>query len=566
MTKRDERRGATDVPAPPVGRREFLHSAAALSAAFAVGSRFSAVSGRAPSILTGLGRRLPERSAAELGLIEITIDQLQEGMRSGRFTARSVTEAYLGRIADLDRAGPKLRAVIETNPDALRIADQMDAERKARGPRGPLHGVPVLIKDAMDTADRMRSTAGSLALANSFAPRDAFIVQRLRAAGAVILGKTNLSEWSNFRSTHSAAGWSARGGLTRNPYVLDRSACGSSSGSGAAIAANLGAIGIGTETDGSIVCPASANGLVAVKPTVGLWSRTGLIPVSYSQDTAGPMCRTVRDAAILLGALAGVDPADAATSGAAPHAQTDFTATLDRDGLRGVRLGLLRQSLPDESPLLHVMDQSIAALRAAGAVVIDPIDAGAVEDIDLPELQVLLYEFKASIKEYLAARGPGERNKSLADLIRFNVDHRDVEMKFFGQEWFEMAEQTTGLSSSEYLTALADCRRLSRAEGLDRILQKHQVDAIVSLTSGPAWSSDVLDGDHNTIGSSSLAAVSGYPSVTVPAGFVYGLPVGVSFIGGAWSEQKLLRYAYAFERATKVRQAPRFLPTINLDG
>jgi amidase len=493
-------------------------------------------------------------------LDEATIDQLQDAMKSGRYTAASLTMEYMARVGAVDRSGPRVNSVIELNPDALAIADRLDAERKAKGPRGRLHGIPVLIKDNIDTADRMRTSAGSLALGESIPARDAFIVQRLREAGAVLLGKTNLSEWANFRSTRSTSGWSGRGGLTRNPYALDRNACGSSSGTGAAIAANFAAIGIGTETDGSIVCPSNANGLVGFKPTVGLWSRSGIVPISHSQDTAGPMCRTVRDAAILLGALAGADARDAATAGRS-KADVDYTRALDAKGLNGARIGVLRKMVGGDSRVARVFDDAILAMRSAGATIVDPVDIPNASRLDDPELDVLLYEFKADLNAYLATLGPEAPQKTLADVIRYNVANRDREMPYFNQELFERAQAKGPLTTPAYRTALATCRRLSRSEGIDLAVKSHKLDALVAPTGGPAWLTDLVNGDHFTGGSSTLAAVAGYPTVTVPAGFIFGLPVGLSFIGSAWSEARLLRVAYAFEQQTHSRRPPKFLPT-----
>lgn len=498
-------------------------------------------------------------------LEEASIDELQRWMTEGRYTSRQLVTLYLDRIAALDRTGPKLRSIIEVNPDALEIADSLDAERQARGPRGPLHGVPVVLKDVFDTADRMRTTAGSLALADSFAPRDAFIVERLRAAGAVILAKTNLSEWSNARSTHATSGWSARGGLTRNPYALDRSACGSSSGPGVAISANFAAVAVGCETHGSISCPASANAIVGLKPTVGLLSRAGVIPISYAQDTPGPMARTVRDAAILLGVLAGVDGRDLATEASRGHAHADYTGFLDRNGLRGARIGVLRRAHDHGPPMDRLVDEAVEAMRVAGAVVIDPIEVPTIERLAAPEITVLLCEFKDMIRQYLVARGPTERHKSLADLIRFNREHADVEMQYFEQEWFEAAEATNGRATPGYREALADCRILARTQGIDRVVAEHRLDALVGIPSGPPFAVDLLNGDRPVIGDSALPAVAGYPTVTVPAGMVFGLPVGISFIGPAWSEPTLLKIAYAFEQATHARRKPQFRPTLDLD-
>lgn len=555
-------------PEQALDRRTFLHSAAAGVAALAAGRIPLPAPPDSTASQIGAARAAflaPQATPPAFALDEVTIDQLQAWMTSGRYTARALVEQYLERIEEVDDAGPKLHAIIETNPDALAIAEALDAERKARGPRGPLHGIPVVLKDVVDTADRMHTTAGSLALAGSFAPRDAFIAARLRAAGAVLLGKANLSEWSNCRSTNATSGWSARGGLTKNPYVLDRSACGSSSGSGVAIAANLAAAGVGAETHGSIACPASANSLVGIKPTVGLLSRAGVIPVSYSQDSPGPMCRTVRDAAIMLGAMTGVDARDLATEGSQGRSHADYTTFLDRAGLKGARIGVLRSEIDPSGLTESVIERALEAMKSAGAILVDPVEIPSVEQLEAPEITVLLCEFRDMIQEYLIARGPDEPHKSLADLIRFNREHADVEMKYFGQEWFEASEQTNGRATPGYREALADCRRLARTEGIDRALAEHRLDAIVGLTSGPPFATDLLNGDRSVIGETALPAVSGYPSVTVPAGFVYGLPVGISFMAGAWSEPTLLKLAYAFEQATRVRRAPHFLPTIDFE-
>ncbi len=456
------------------------------------------------------------------------------------------------------------RSVIEVNPDARTIADALDAERSTRGPRGPLHGIPVLIKDNIDTADRMSTTAGSLALEGSIAPRDAFVVERLRAAGAVILGKTNLSEWANFRSTKSSSGWSARGGQTRNPYALDRNPCGSSSGTGAAIAANLAAIGVGTETDGSIVCPSSVNGLVGIKPTVGLVSRSGIIPISRSQDTAGPMTRTVADAARLLTVLAGSDARDAATKSAVARAG-DYVKSLDAGALKGARIGVARKRFFGYSPAAdRLIDAAIADMKARGAVIVDPADIPTAATIDDCELEILLYEFKAGLNDYLKALPPTVKVRSLADVIAFNERQKDREMPFFGQEIFLSAEKKGPLTSPAYRRALATCRSRARALGIDAVMTRLKLDAIVAPTGSPAWPTDLLNGDHFLGASSTPAAVAGYPSITVPAGFARGLPVGLTFIGRAWSESRLIALAYAYEQSTKHRRAPTFPPTVPL--
>lgn len=479
-------------------------------------------------------------------LEEATAAQLQAWMASGRYTARQLTEMYLHRIADIDRAGPTLRSVIELNPDALAIADALDAERAAKGARGPLHGIPVLIKDNIDTADRMMTTAGSLALEGAKPARDAVLVERLRAAGAVILGKTNLSEWANFRSSHSSSGWSGRGGQVKNPYALDRNPCGSSSGTGAAIAANLAAIGVGTETDGSIVCPSGANGLVGIKPTLGVVSGAGIIPIAHSQDTAGPMARTVADAALLLGAMA--------------SPPRDFSSSLDAGALKGARIGVARkQYFGYSAPTDALIDVAIADMKARGAVIVDPADIPTASQMDTCENEVLLFEFKADLNAYLAALASSPVH-SLADIIAFNEREKAREMPYFGQELFLKAEKKGPLTSPAYRTAAAKCRRLARAQGIDLVLRRHRLDAIVAPTGSPAWTTDLINGDHFTGASSTPAAVAGYASITVPAGDVSGLPVGISFIGGSGSDAKLIALAYAYEQATKHRRAPGFLP------
>jgi amidase len=498
------------------------------------------------------------------GLAEATIADLQDGMTSGKWTARAITEAYLARIEAVDRSGPALRSVIEVNPDALAIADALDRERREKSPRGPLHGIPVLVKDNIDTADRMATTAGSLALVGAKPPADAFVVRRLREAGAVLLGKTNLSEWANIRSNTSTSGWSGRGGLTRNPYALDRNPCGSSSGSGVAAAANLCAVAVGTETDGSVVSPSSANGIVGIKPTVGLISRSGIIPISQSQDTAGPMARTVRDAAILLGALAGADAEDRATTAPERRAAPDYTAFLDPAGLKGARIGVVRGLFGFLDRVDAVMAEALAALRSGGAELVDPVELTSAARIGEPEGAVLHYELKAGLNAYLARLGPGAPVKSLADVIAFNEKHAKEEMPYFGQETFRKAEAKGPLTSFEYLEALAKSRRLARTEGIDATMDRHGLDALVAPTLGPACVTDLVNGDRWLGDASTAPAVAGYPHVTVPAGFVFGLPVGLSFFGRAWSEGTLLKVAYGFEQATKHRKAPRFLPTADL--
>ncbi len=536
----------------PLNRRQLV--AATIASGIAAATRPIAASGGLPAV-PGVGPS---------DLDEATIADLQEGMKSGKLTARSIAGKYLARIEAVDRNGPALRSVIELNPDALAIADALDRERKEKGARGPLHGIPVFVKDNIDTSDRMATTAGSLALVGARHEKDAFVVRRLREAGAVLLGKTNLSEWANIRSTTSTSGWSGRGGLTRNPYALDRNPCGSSSGSGVAVAASLCAVAVGTETDGSIVSPSSANGIVGIKPTVGLVSRSGIIPISHSQDTAGPMARSVRDAAILLGVLAGVDSEDAATAGSDRKAAPDFTAFLDPNGLRGARIGVVRGLFGFLDRVDAAMAEALAALKGAGAELVDPVEMTSAAKIGEPEGAVLHYEFKAGLDAYLARLGPGAPVRSLADVIRFNEKHAKEEMPYFAQETFLKAEAKGPLTSFEYLEALAKSRRLARTEGIDQAMDKHKLDALVAPTLGPACVTDLVNGDRWLGDASTAPAVAGYPHVTVPAGFVFGLPVGLSFFGRAWSEGTLLKLAYAFEQATKARKAPRYLPTANL--
>ncbi len=544
------------MPRETLDRRAFLGHAAVLGAAAAGGVRL-------PNRPMG-SQRPPAGSPVHappppFELEEVTVAQLRDGMATGRWTSRHIVEQYLARIDAMDRTGPVLRSVIETNPDAVKVADELDRERRARGPRGPLHGVPVLLKDNIDTADRMATTAGSLALEGSIPPRDSFVAERLRAAGAVLLGKANMSEWANIRSNRSSSGWSARGGQCKNPYVLDRNPCGSSSGSAAAVSANFCAVAIGTETDGSIVCPASATGIVGIKPTVGLVSRAGIIPISHTQDTAGPLCRTVADAAAVLSALTGADPRDRTTAASVGKAHADYTIFLKPDALKGARIGVAREKFFGYSDVTdHLAGAALDVLRQAGAVIIDPANiphAGSYDDI---ELDVLLFELKHDLNAYLATLGPTAPIRTLADAIAFNEKERAREMPYFGQELFVRAQAKGPLTSPAYLKALGTCRRLSRTLGIDAVMTQHRLDALVAPTGNPAWPTDLVNGDHFTGSSSTPAAVAGYPSVSVPMGYAWGLPVNLSFFGRPWSEPKLIGFAYAFEQKSMHRKAPRF--------
>ncbi len=494
-------------------------------------------------------------------------------MESGRETSRSLVDQYLSRIAAVDRSGPSLHSVLEINPEAQAIADRLDAERKAGRVRGPLHGIPILLKDNIATADKMMTTAGSLALAGATPPKDAFIVARLREAGAVILGKTNLSEWANFRSTHSSSGWSGRGGQTKNPYALDRNPSGSSSGSGAAIAANLAAAAVGSETDGSIVSPSNNNSLVGIKPTLGLVSRTGIVPIAHSQDTAGPMTRTVTDAAILLSAMAGHDPDDPAgsgllarpgpTQGAAPE---DYMAALDRNSLKGARIGVVRNKLFGSSPLADaIANTAIADMKKQGAVIVDPANIATLGKFGDAEFDVLLYEFKADLNKYLTWLGAASPVHSLADVIAFNNSHKEQELPYFGQEIMTMAQKKGPLTDAKYRAALARNHLLSRVQGIDAVMTKYTLDALVAPTGSPAWLTDLVNGDPgaaNAEAPSTVTSVAGYPHITVPGGYARGLPVGISFFGRAWSEATLLKIAYAYEQATKHRKPPTFAASV----
>lgn len=547
------RRDRTEEDPALTNRREFLGRASAAALAASLGG-------------TAEPRPAPAAAPRPFALEEWTVAELGEAMRSGRLTARAIAELYLDRIAALDRQGPALRHVLETNPDALEIAAGLDAERRAGRVRGPLHGVPVILKDNVDTRDRMHTSAGSLALAESLAPRDSGVAERLRAAGAVLLAKSNLSEWANMRSSRASSGWSARGGQGKNPYVLDRTPCGSSSGTAGAIAASYAAVGVGTETDGSILCPSSACSLVGVKPTVGLLSRAGIIPISHSQDTPGPMARTVADAALLLGALTGEDGRDPATAASRGRGRADYAAFLDPAGLRGARIGVWRRTANLDRHSTAVFEDALRALAAGGATLIDPADIPHHGDYGDAELLVLLYELKADLNAYLAGLGAGAPVKSLADLIRFNEANRAAEMIWFGQDLFLLAEERGSLAEREYRAARMRCVQLARTNGIDAVMDAHRLDAIVAPTAEPPAPVDLLNGDRMAGGSSTPAAVAGYPTVTVPMGYVFELPLGLSFIGRAWSEGPLLRLAYAFERTVGARRPPRLLETAPIPG
>jgi amidase len=496
-------------------------------------------------------------------LHELTIASIQQKFSNGELTSMQLTQYYLERIASIDRAGPCLNSVIEANPDALAIASGLDDERRAGKIRGALHGIPIILKDNIDTHDRLTTTAGSLALQGSLAGQDAFLVERLRTAGALVLAKANLSEWANFRSTHSTSGWSSRGGQVKNPYALDRNPCGSSSGSAVAVAADLCSAAVGTETDGSIVCPAHTNGVVGIKPTLGLISRSGVIPIAHSQDTAGPLARTVADAAVLLGAMTGVDPRDPATSAGEGRYYTDYTQFLDPDGLKDARIGVARNYFGANPRADQLIENAIQLMQRLGAEIVDPANIESDGKWDKGELEVLLYEFKADLNAYLAGLDPAVAVHSLEELIAFNEKNKAEVMPFFGQERFLAAQKKGPLSQKRYLSALVKNHRLSRAEGIDAVLFKHNLDALVCPTGGPAWLTDWVNGDHYSgPDTSSAAAVAGYPHITVPAGYLFGLPVGVSFIGAAWQEPRLIKVACAFEQASQARQAPQFLPTL----
>ena len=539
-----------------INRRRFIGTTVLGGAGLAVGP-----TGCAPG--TDSPETANRQEIMPFELDEVTVNELQRSMESGERTARSIAELYIGRIEAMDREGPELRSMIEINPDALEIADELDEERRSSGPRGPLHGIPIALKDNIDTHDGMTTTAGSLALEGSIPAQDSFVAQKLREAGALLLAKANLSEWAYFRGERATSGWSARGGQCRNPYALDRNPCGSSSGSGAASSGNLVALTVGTETGGSIMCPSSSNGVVGIKPTVGLWSRSGIIPISHSQDTAGPMTRTLRDAAIMLGAVTGVDPRDEATSRSAGNAQTDYTQFLDPGGLQGARIGVARSFTGFDPRVITLFDDAIDAIRTAGAAVVDPANLPtAAWDDELP-LLVLEYEFKTDLNAYLASLGPDAPVKSLAEIIDFNEQNSDLEMPYFGQERMHASEARGPLTDEAYVRAVRAIQRGNREDGIDALMDEHNLDAIIAPTRDLPWPTDHIKGDRLDGGSSAgPAAIAGYPDITVPMGFVQGLPAGISFFGRAWSEPTLLRIAYAYEQATNHRRAPTFAETL----
>jgi amidase len=549
----------------PISRRAFLGTSAAAGGALVLTGAEGCAPPEPPRS-GGVGgvRANQPYPVSPFELEEISITELHAGMVSGRWTSREITEMYLGRIEEIDGRGPTLRSVIETNPDALEVAAERDREREAGRVRGCLHGIPILLKDNVATHDRMTTTAGSYALEGSIPPEDSGVARKLRDAGAVLLGKANLSEWANFRSSRSSSGWSGRGGQCRNPYVLDRNPCGSSSGSGAAASASLCAAAIGTETNGSIVCPSNANGVVGIKPTVGLVSRSLIIPISHTQDTAGPMARTVRDAAMVLGCLTGEDPADPATAASAGNAHTDYTPFLDPDGLRGVRIGVATQYAEGHEQVEALFAAALDVMRQAGATVIDIPEVDAWRRMGRPSGELMRYEFKADLNAYLAALGPSAPVRTLEEIIAFNEANADRELPWFQQETFLQCQELGPLTEQGYLDALAEALRLSRDEGIDAVMEEHGLDAIVAPTGSPAWTTDVINGDRYYMGSSSPAAISGYPNISVPMGFVSELPVNISIWGRAWSEPRLLAIAFAYEQLTKHRKAPRFIPTLDL--
>lgn len=557
------KRAQEQQPRHGILRRDFLKYSAAGSILTA-----TAAAGGLGGLLAGCEKHEPADKAAEKNTpfrySEVTVSEIQQLMSAGKLSARDLTAAYLEHIDKIDKNGPALNAVIEVNPEALVLAEAMDAERKAGKVRGPLHGIPVMLKDNIGTADQMQTTAGSLALMNARPREDAFLVKQLRAAGAIILGKTNLSEWANFRDSLSSSGWSGRGGQTKNPYALDRNPCGSSSGSAVAVAANLTMLAVGTETNGSIVCPAGVNGVVGIKPTLGLVSRTGVVPLAHSQDTAGPMARTVKDATHLLEAMVGADSRDAITRQKESKQLTDYAKFLSVNGLSGARIGVVRHYFGFHPRVDAIMEAAIGEMSKAGAVIVDPVEIKTYSDFGAASFQVLLYEFKADLNKYLAGLGPGTEIHSLEELIAFNKAHADREMPFFGQDLLEMAQEKGPLASREYKDARKKAQQLAGPEGIDATMEKHNLDALIAPTNGPAWLTDHVNGDHFLGGSSSPAAVAGYPNITVPAGDVFGLPIGISFFGRAFSEPILLRIAYSYEQNSRNRIAPNFPASVTM--
>lgn len=501
-----------------------------------------------------------EISGTGIALEELTISDIRQAYEQGTYTIEELVQAYLTRIEQIDQAGPALNAMLTLNPDALAIARALDQERRAGSARGPLHGIPVVLKDNIDTHDGMPTTAGARALKDSYPLQDSWVARQLRASGAVILGKANLSEWANFHSSFSSSGWSGLGGQTKNPYDLSRNPCGSSSGSAVAVSANLCVIAIGTETNGSIVCPANNNGIVGIKPTVGLISRSGIVPISHTQDTPGPMARSVRDAAICLGALTGVDSTDANSLLSQGHFQRDYTPFLTADGLKGKTLGLYTQPLGRHAQVDSLMRQTVRFLEAQGARVIE-IDRIAEANINRPAFQVLLHEFKTGLNAYFARLGPAAPVKSLKELVATTFQD-SLEMQYFDHALLKQAQETEGVAAKAYQQALATAAEESRANGIDRVMDEHGLDAFIAPTGGPAWKTDLINGDNFGLSSSSPAAIAGYPNISLPMGYIQGLPVGMSIFGRAWSEPVLLEIAYAFEQARPVRRAPRFLPSI----
>ncbi|HEX3554056.1 MAG TPA: amidase [Thermoanaerobaculia bacterium] len=550
-----------------VSRRTFLRLGAIAGAGAPLAGLLGSPAARAATAAAAEDVEI-EAAHGSFTVVETSIADLQAAMTRGRVTSLDLVNQYLDRIAKLDQGGPRVNSVLELNPDARQIARSLDAERKAHHVRGPLHGIPVMLKGNIDTGDKMSTTAGSLALLGPPAPQDATVAARLRAAGAVILGKTNLSEWANFRGNNSTSGWSGQGGQTGNPYVLDRNPCGSSSGSGASATASFVAAGLGTETDGSIVCPASLNGVVGIKPTVGLTSRAGVIPISHTQDTVGPHARTVADAAAILSALVGVDPRDPATAASAGKFSTDYTQFLDPNGLQGARIGVWRHTTTGYSRETDaIFESALKAMSDAGAILVDPADIPTVDALNATsdEITVLIYEFKRDLNAYLATR-TGLQVHTLADIIAFNNAHASQELQYFGQELFELAEADP-FSAQDYAAALADGKRLAATEGIDAILAAKSLDALVAPTGSPAWTTDLVNGDHFTGASSGPSAVAGYPIVNVLGGYSFGvLPVGISFFGTAFSEGKLIKLAYSFEQHTRLRKPPAFLRTLPTPG